>query len=309
MRVHQNDILVNQTLENKNSCQGIGYKIKTINSSIISHKIPRLTYLINMMISDKIEELSRNIWDNLGNAAKYKITYGEETITDHVLLELLKQNYHQLKIIKTHKQEESTQGSDWDWFVGSNEYGWIRFSIQAKKHYLNSDTYNIKYTVGKHPYKRYQYEILREYSRINNAVPLYSFYNHYPTLNISNHWHCSYPFDAEILGWSFTTLRNIEHAANSIKKKNFDCIHTYQDTQPMRCLFKCKYFLDLYKKNIFDQEMDFLNERCIKIRKLPESLISAIEIGSIYEFPNDLFKPDIKIYPDRIAIFDVINLL
>lgn len=263
---------------------------------------------INMMIVNKIEELSRNIWINLHNAAKYNISFGEETITDFILLELAKQNYYQIKIIQTKKPSEALQGTDWEWFVGSGKFGWIRFSIQAKKHYINSDHYQIKYLVGDVPNRKYQYDILRAYAISNNSVPLYCFYNYFPNLDQKTHWHCGESFDAELLGWSFTTLFNIEKISSTYTKKNFNNIHTFQETLPMRCLFKCRYFEEKYMNTNFTTSQDFLGENFIKLETLPQSLITASEIGNLYEFPVELFNPDLKVYPKRIAIFDLTNL-
>ncbi len=40
------------------------------------------------MIATKVEEITKRIWTDIDLAAKYNLVYGEETITDSVLLEL-----------------------------------------------------------------------------------------------------------------------------------------------------------------------------------------------------------------------------
>jgi len=259
------------------------------------------------MISEKFEEISKRVWTNINLSNRYQTIYGEETITDSILLDLAKQNYFNIRILQTPKIKEGIQGTDWEWFVGSYRFGWIRYAIQAKKLNLSTNRYNaLNHKVGEPPYEKYQIDLLREFSNANDAIPLYNFYNFYPTANQSDHWQCSKTFDPELLGWTFTTLTNVDKAINTRGFRTFDKIHQLKGTLPIRCLFKCPYFLNNYQdKEKMDEPKEFLGESFKKVKALPSEFINAREIGTLGNFPEELYNPKIKIYPKRIAIIDL----
>jgi len=133
------------------------------------------------MIHKKFEEITRKIWTDIKLSQQYGIILGEETITDSILLELARQNFFNIRILQTQKPKEAIQGTDWEWFVGSYKYGWIRYAIQAKKLNLTTLGYgNLNHKIGKAPNDDYQINILRKFSKANGAVPLYHFYNYFP---------------------------------------------------------------------------------------------------------------------------------
>ena len=167
------------------------------------------------MIHKKFEELSKTIWTNIELSNRYRTIYGEETITDSILLELAKLESINIRIVQTPKFIEKDQGTDWEWFVGSKRYGWIRFALQAKKLSLKTHVYDqLNHKVGKLLNARLQIDLLKDFAKANNAVPLYTFYNNYPDGLESSHWHCPEPFERELMGWTFTPLTNIEQASS-----------------------------------------------------------------------------------------------
>ena len=263
------------------------------------------------MVTQKFEKLSRTVWDNIWLSNYYRTIYGEETITDSLLLELVKQNFFNIRILQTPKNIESIKGTDWEWFVGSPRFGWIRFAIQAKKLYLKHNSYpNLNHKVGTPPHDDCQINILRTYSQANGSVPLYNFYNYYPQAEEPEHWHCSNPFDPELLGWTFTTLTNVQTAINTRGYRNFDKIHQFRETLPIRCLFTCPYFRSIYMNdpNIDGGNNNFLGEKFTRVEQLPDEFIMARETGRLEKFPEVLFKREIEMYPKRIAIIQLTNL-
>ena len=263
--------------------------------------------MVILMVHQKFEEITRRIWTDINLSKKYGTLYGEETITDSILLELAKQNYFNIRILQTPKRSEAIKGTDWEWYVGSYTYGWIRYAIQAKK--LNPDSYvydSLNHKVGKPPNDEHQISILKSFAKINGAVPIYNFYNYFPSVKEDVHWQCSKSFDQELLGWTFTTLTNVESAIDTRGSRTFDKIHRLENTLPIRCLFTCPYFKSIYQdKTIIGKISKIMGEPFIKIEALPRQFINAREIGILEEFPEELYAPQIEIFPKRIAIIEL----
>lgn len=261
------------------------------------------------MVAQKFEEITKRIWTDIALSNQYGTIFGEETISDSILLELAKQNYFNIRILQTPKSFEKVQGTDWEWFVGSYRYGWIRYAIQAKKLNLESNRYeSLNHKVGQPPNDEYQIKLLRVFSNANKAVPLYNFYNYFPSATQNDHWKCANTFHRELLGWTFTPLKNVEKAVKTRGSRTFDKIHRFPETLPIRCLFVCPYFQSLYEdKSTMDVTGDFLGEPFRKISTLPRQLINAREIGILGEFPEEIYNPQIEIYPKRIAIIEIVN--
>lgn len=262
---------------------------------------------VKFMIQEKFEDITRRIWSDINLSNKYGTLYGEETITDSILLELVKQNYVNIKILQTPKVLEAIKGTDWEWYVGSHTYGWIRYAIQAKKLNPKTNSYgSLNHKVRQSSNVNYQINLLRTFADANGAVPLYNFYNHYPSATETGHWQCSKPFDKELLGWTFTTLTNVETAIKTRGSRTFDKIHQLKYTLPIRCLLTCPYFKSLYQdQTTIGLTGDFLGESFQKVATLPKQFLNAREIGILEEFPEELYSPEIAIYPKRIAMIEL----
>jgi hypothetical protein len=262
-----------------------------------------------MTVAQKFEDIGRRIWMDMNLSNQYKTLYEEETITDSILLDIAKQDCFNIRILQTPKLLESVQGTDWEWYVGSNTYGWIRYAIQAKKLNLKSSNYDsLNHKVGQPPKQYRQIDLLQTFARANGAVPLYSFYNYFPKATAAVHWQCPKPFDRELLGWTFTTLTDVINAMQKRGARTFDSIHQLHNAIPIRCLFTCMYFRDLY----YDQGTKrspgtFMGESFRKVESLPPQLINARDISTLGDFPEELYNPQIRIYPKRIAIIDLAN--
>lgn len=258
-----------------------------------------------MTIQETIDKLTKDVWENIGLSNKLKTKYGEETISDILLLELAKLNNYNLRIVQTPKDVEKFKGTDWEWLIGSQTYGWIRFAIQAKKADPNSinGNYNcLKHNVGEEE----QIDILKRYSNANNAIPLYCFYNHYPKANQRDHWHCKKPFEQELLGWTITSTKNVETALVTHGCRNFEFIHKQKDSLPTKCLFDCPILIKQYQdKSLIGNEIQMFDSIVTKIKSIPNFLIEGRDIMSIDSFPEELYNRQIEIYPKRIAIFDL----
>ena len=91
-----------------------------------------------MKVVDLFESIASSTWQRIHWGNFYKISQGEETITDLNLLELARANCPEVKVIKTAKNKEKYQGTDWEWWIGNKRLGWLRYAVQAKKINLNT---------------------------------------------------------------------------------------------------------------------------------------------------------------------------
>ena len=93
---------------------------------------------------------SKDIWERLGYVRdSYKsrgvlgpVRFGEETITDLLMMDLYVQGSTLAHFEQTSKPDEAMWGTDFELWLGSERKGWFRFAIQAKKLDLRTDRYS-----------------------------------------------------------------------------------------------------------------------------------------------------------------------
>jgi len=66
-----------------------------------------------MTIQQTISKLTLEIWENIYFANQLNTKYGEETISDVLLLELARLKNYNLRILQTPKDKEKYKGTDW----------------------------------------------------------------------------------------------------------------------------------------------------------------------------------------------------
>ena len=86
-----------------------------------------------MNLVSVFESLAADTWKRLRDAQHLDVRFGEESVTDLVLLELKRKRHPGLQVLQTNKNVESTQGTDWEWWLGSDSQGWLRLAVQAKR--------------------------------------------------------------------------------------------------------------------------------------------------------------------------------
>lgn len=267
---------------------------------------------MNKPVLQLVDELSRETCNNIDLAFRLNTKFGEETITDLLLLELAKKRNYNLRIIQTPKDKEKDKGTDWEWFIGSPTYGWVRFAIQAKK--IKLSTKNGDYGLGHKVGLNRQVDILQTYASANNAIPLYTFYNYYDSIDPSNHWHCNLPFDEPLLGWTITPISNVFPALLTHGTRNFEHIHRQKNTLPIKCLFQCPILTEQYRDvDLIGKAVNILGETAIKYKNIPYTLTEQLDrpesdtsgIYYVNEFSREFYNADIQTYPKRIAIFQI----
>jgi hypothetical protein len=159
--------------------------------------------------SELLEDLARRTWHRILDGHFWDIRQGETTISDYLLLEIARAKSPSIEIIKTSIRKEANQGTDWEWWVGSPRRGWIRYAIQAKRLGFPSGRYEtLRHKVDS---TSFQVDILINYAKDNNAVPLYCFYNAINKSFPKQYWHCcSNPFELEQLGCTLARAEDIQ---------------------------------------------------------------------------------------------------
>ena len=188
---------------------------------------------------------STDLWERLGYVREsYKsrgvlgpVRFGEETITDLLMMDLYVQGSRLAHFQQTSKPDEALWGTGFELWLGSGRLGWFRFAIQAKKLDLKSDRYA---SLPQANANGLQIDLLEQYASLNRAAPLYCLYNHSENADEFDHWHCcTGPADLRELGCSVTPSSNIRTAIGQWKGKNFQSIHRRKSTLPWKCLVSC----------------------------------------------------------------------
>ena len=69
------------------------------------------------MLRKVLEGLSVDTWERLRDAKTFDVRFGEETITDLLLLDLKRKAFQTTSVIQTSKYEEKNTGTDWEWWA------------------------------------------------------------------------------------------------------------------------------------------------------------------------------------------------
>ena len=189
-----------------------------------------------------LEELSIDVWERLRDVKRLTkplgVRHGEETITDLLMLDLMRKLPGYVTATQTPKRIEAMSGTDFELWVERPNRQWVRFAVQAKRINFKRSTYsrlNHKVNGTKQMHR------LERFADLNGAIPVYCFYNYYDNPKRSDHWHCGKrPYVAEQLGCTIATLRTVKRAAKQHGAKNFDWIHKQPGTIPWSCLPICE---------------------------------------------------------------------
>ena len=114
-----------------------------------------MTTTRNTRLGVLLGKLAGDTWENLREAKLQSVRFGEETITDLLMLELRRSGFKAFRQTSLH--DEAKYGTDFECWVGSESEGWIGYAVQAKKLNFKTQTYlNLNHTVkgtGKKQYR------------------------------------------------------------------------------------------------------------------------------------------------------------
>ena len=196
-------------------------------------------------LGDLLSEYSKNTWDRLhfvsdsystrGKSAPMR--FGEDTITDLLLMELFMAGSTLVQFKHTSKQQEARTGTDFELWVGSQTLGWFKFAIQAKKLHPPTKRYH---ALGERNQYGAQHHLLHQFSLRQRSAPIYCLYNYSNQVSEPQHWRCCMvPFNPSELGCSVTSHSVVDYALTHKGKRTFDSIHRNAPTLPLRCLVSC----------------------------------------------------------------------
>ena len=179
---------------------------------------------------------SRGTWTTLGLANQLRARFGEETLTDLLVVDMLPhQRTRGFWLRPTTKHAEGWCGADLFVALRHQTGRWSRLALQAKK--LHRDDY---YPMWKGRQScASQLENLERFARQFHALPLYLLYNHSNTAQRSEHWHCSRPFAEGQLGCTLVPSWHIRRMIRRPPPRNFDFAHNVRQSKPWRCAFDC----------------------------------------------------------------------
>ena len=182
------------------------------------------------------ERVAQRTWSTLGRSQQLRVRFGEETLTDLLVLDMLPhQRTRGFWLSPTTKHTEHWSGADLLVAVRYPTGRWSRFAIQAKKLYPND-----KYPMLNGGRKcASQLDKLERFAQQFHALPLYLLYNHSNTAQPSKHWHCSQPFDVGQLGCTLVPSWHIRRMICSPPPRDFDLAHSVSQSKPWRCAFDC----------------------------------------------------------------------
>lgn len=255
--------------------------------------------------------ISKKVWYGLENAYNADISIRETTISDLLFLYLHNSKLKSLTTIPTPHNKESEQGTDWEFWIG-REKQWLRYAVQAKKYNTKKNEYSsLNHSVmdKTNNKKRKQYDILAEYAKAHQAIPIYALYNYIDAekktsdkINQSKLFSMLMDkgdeFDSE-WGIAVTPLHNIQTSLNTKGCRNLYFLRTCEGTIPLH--------------KLIDLTSDYLNGRKIqafitnfettpKIYEKPVYYLNNDDSAESYFIQKDETP---KLMPKRILIIDI----
>lgn len=125
-------------------------------------------------LRDSMEALAWATWLDYRDGFRYGLIPGEESITDRNLLELRREHPDDLHVHRYTRNKERQVGADWEWWIGTDDDGWLCVRIQAKRIYTKT------YETLDHPGAKeseFQYQTLIRSCLKSHVYPFHVFYN------------------------------------------------------------------------------------------------------------------------------------
>jgi hypothetical protein len=253
-----------------------------------------------MKTYELFESIARTTWRTIISAHRNRILFGEDAITSYNLHTLASAGPLNICFEDT-RVDESTKGCDFELWVGSDATGWYRYAIQAKKIDVKTGRYK---QLGHKVKGVLQLDILENYAKANDAIPLYCFYNYFEG---DLPWNCNYINEEEQLGCTVAPSSVVSSALKKRGERSFTSIHKHRETLPWRCLVKCPKLTPSKNQTATSYSAPRLYE------KLPSALQALRrerrENSQPYFNQDGLFNSDVNLFPHFISVVDISNLI
>lgn len=185
------------------------------------------------------ERISEDTWIRLQQSQTLDVRFGEETLTDILVLDFIKlAGRRRVKIFQITKHEEARKGADLEIFLRTDRGTCVRYVIQAKKLYPRHQYPHINAKAGKSGL--FQIDVLEDYARSVGAVPHYLLFNFVDHIQRTRHWHCRRQFDEKQLGCTLVPSWRVRDAISPPPgRRTFDFLHSDPAALPLRCRLDC----------------------------------------------------------------------
>ena len=187
------------------------------------------------MLCKTLIDQSKRTWDALITAFSLGGSIGEESITDFLVLDLMKASQlGGFTVASFKKHQEAVNGADWElWFTGASNL-WIGFRIQSKKITVVSQLYAHLHPATK-PGKPTQLQKLVTHANAVSAVPIYALYSAWQPNAVAPVWNCkSFGQTDELWGISLATASAVASIA-PMNSRGAIAPHMF----PIHCLVCC----------------------------------------------------------------------
>lgn len=196
---------------------------------------------------NKLLNLYKNIsidtWDRLEFTNKTKSKFSEITITENILYTIDKYRIENSddSIQMYESKDESTNGNDLEVYIELEKDKYIFLAIQAKKLYIDSQKYKaITHKVD----SQYQIDLLLNYAKLKEGIPLYLLYNYAPNFIHKN----KKLYGCSILKADYIYKKFYPNKSTKWKIPTFKQLHT-KNAIPLFILGRLRCFKNFIKSN------------------------------------------------------------
>lgn len=141
-------------------------------STLLPATVQRHQSMSSPNICHEFQKLALWTWDTMATAAALGMPRNEESITEHLLLELAKNCPLRVKVFPFTKRREKKLGADWEWWFHNGPNG-IGMRVQAKR--INFHSWRFE-SLKFRPHGQAQIDKLINVAAADQLIPLYCLY-------------------------------------------------------------------------------------------------------------------------------------
>jgi hypothetical protein len=256
------------------------------------------------------EAIASRTWKDMRDGYKFKVSQGEESMTDRILLDIVRaiesENFD-LQVLKIDKKTEAKCGFDFELWIG-NQGRWLRYILQAKRLNVATRKYDqLNHKVKRDTEKIPQIVIFEDFAKRHpDSIPLYCFYNYLSIPSVPR-WNCGLAKEYEQFGCSIVPLQHVKRCNTRKGGKDFKSVHDCEDAFPWRCLMCRRFREDFSKHPLVEQAQTgrlIHEELPYFLQGISESSTTESKRQGVFPFdalPRELYFSDLGGYPKRIA--------